>query len=321
MRLCIVAEGQEGVGWARWLDLARRCEALGFEALFRSDHYLSTVGPERRDCLDAWATISALAAVTERIRLGTLVSPVGFRHPSELAKVVTTVDHVSNGRIELGLGAGWYEAEHRAFGFPFADTPTRMAVFAEQLEIVARQLSGERFDFHGAHYALENCEPLPLPVQRPRPPIVIGGSGGRPTVDAAVRFADEYNTPYLTPEGCVTCRAKVIAGCERAGRDPASLRFSLMTGFVIGADAADVRRHGQGVMRWENGGDDLEAFLASHRDDWIIGTVEEAAERIALYAEAGVERLYLQHLDHENPEALELIARELAPRVTRAIAE
>jgi F420-dependent oxidoreductase-like protein len=317
MRLRIVAEGQEGIGWARWLDLAQRCEALGFEALFRSDHYRTTVGAGARDCLDAWGTLAALAAVTTRIRLGTLVSPATFRHPSELAKLVTTVDHVSGGRAELGLGAGWYEDEHRAFGFAFPDLQTRMAMFAEQLEIIHRQWSGEYFDFHGRHYTLEGCRPLPVPLQRPHPPIVVGGSGGRPTVDAAVRFAQEYNAPYLSPDGCVTCLGKVVAGCERAGRDPGSLSFSLMTGFVIGSDAADVRRYGAGVMHWENGGEDVGAFLASHEHDWIVGTVDEAAAKIARYAEVGVEVLYLQHLDHENDEVLELIASELAPQVAQ----
>lgn len=318
MRVRIVAEGQEGISWSRWLDLARICEKLGFDALFRSDHYRTTVGGEPRACLDAWGTLAALAAVTERIRLGTLVSPASFRHPSELAKVVTTIDHVSGGRVELGLGAGWFEGEHRAFGFPFHDSATRLGIFAEQLEIIHRQWSGERFDFHGAHYTLEDCQPLPLPVQRPNPPIVIGGSGGRRTVEPAVRFANEYNTPYASPEACAALRDRLDAACERAGRDPSTLVFSLMTGFVVGSDEADVQSRGAGVMRWENGGDDVGAFLASHRDDWIVGTVPEAAERIALYAEAGVERLYLQHLDHENDETLELIAEELAAPLARS---
>jgi F420-dependent oxidoreductase-like protein len=317
MRVCIVAEGQEGIGWSRWLTLARLCESLGFEALFRSDHYRSTVGGDGRDCLDAWATLAALAAATERIRLGTLVSPASFRHPSELAKLVTTIDHVSGGRVELGLGAGWFEDEHRAFGFPFHELATRMDVFAEQLEIIHRQWSGERFDFDGTHYTLTGCEPLPLPVQQPHPPIVVGGAGGRRTIEAAVGFGDEYNTPYASPERCAALRGKLSVACERADREPASLALSLMTGFVIGSDAADVRDRGEGVMRWENGGDDVGAFLASHREDWIVGTIPEAAERIAAYADAGVERLYLQHLDYENDETLELIAAELAAPLAR----
>ena len=138
-----------------------------------------------------------------------------------------------------------------------------MAVFAEQLEIIHMQWSGERFDHRGRHYTLERCQPLPLPLQRPHPPIVIGGSGGRPTIDAAVRFAEEYNAPYLSPEACVTCLRKIVAGCERAARDPSSLTFSLMTGPRDRSDAADVRRYGEGVMHWENGG--LESRRSSRR--------------------------------------------------------
>jgi F420-dependent oxidoreductase-like protein len=316
MRVCIVAEGQEGIGWADWLRLAKRCEELGFEALFRSDHYRSTVGVAERDCLDAWATLAALAARTERIRLGTLVSPATFRHPSELAKVVATVDHVSGGRVELGLGAGWFEEEHRAFGFAFPATAARSRMFGEQLEIINHHWSGEPFEYNGEHYRLEDGLARPRPVQRPRPPIAIGGSGGAATIDAAVRYADEYNTPYATPAICGERRARVRLACEAVGREPADVTFSLMTGFVIGRDRAELLRHGRGVMRLENGGDDVESFLASHQDDWIVGTVEHAASRITEYAEAGVERLYLQHLDYTDDQTLELVASELVPLVT-----
>jgi F420-dependent oxidoreductase-like protein len=317
MRVCVVAEGQEGIGWAEWLRLARRCEALGFEALFRSDHYRSTVGVAGRDCLDAWATLAALSGHTERIRLGTLVTPATFRHPSELAKIVATVDHASGGRVELGFGAGWFEGEHRAFGFPFPPVAERNERFLEQLEIIHRQWSGEPFDYHGRHFQLEACEALPRPLQQPRPPIVIGGSGGPATVEAVARFADEYNTPYASPALCAERRARVRAACERVERDPDEVVFSLMTGFVIGSDRADVLRHGRGVMQMENGGDDVEAFLASHREDWLVGTVADVAARIAEYAAAGVERLYLQHLDFADEQALELVARELVPLIAQ----
>jgi F420-dependent oxidoreductase-like protein len=315
MRVCVVAEGQEGIGWADWLRLAQRCEELGFEALFRSDHYRSTVGVAGRDCLDAWSTLAALAASTSTIRLGTLVSPATFRHPSELAKIVATVDHVSGGRVELGLGAGWFAEEHEEFGFPFPAVEERNGRFREQLELMLRAWTGERFDHDGPFYRLAGCEALPRPLQRPHPPIVIGGSGGIATVSAAAELADEYNTPYATPAVCAERRARVHAACARAERDPGEVVCSLMTGFVIGEDAADVRRHGAGVLRQENGGDDLGAFLASHADDWIVGTVEQAAARIAEYAEAGVERLYLQHLAHTDDRALELVARELVPLI------
>jgi F420-dependent oxidoreductase-like protein len=316
MRVCVVAEGQEGIGWAEWLRLAERCEELGFEALFRSDHYRSTVGAPERDCLDAWSTIAALAGRTERIRLGTLVSPATFRHPSELAKIVATVDHVSGGRVELGLGAGWFEQEHRAFGFAFATTTARNERFREQLEIITRQWSGEQFDFAGEHYRLDGCRSLPRPLQLPRPPIVIGGSGGAATVEAVAAFGDEYNTPYATPARCRELRSRVRVACEAADRDPGEVAFSLMTGFVIGSDRAEMLRHARSVMRQENAGGDIEDFLAGHAEDWIVGSVEDAAARIAEYADAGVDRLYLQHLDHTDDQTLELVARELLPLVT-----
>src|SRR5712691_11502352 len=191
-------EGQEGVSWEDWLALGRACEEHGVEALFRSDHYLSTVGAADRGSLDAWTQLAALAASTERVRLGTLVSPVTFRHPSLLAKAVATVDHVSRGRVELGMGAGWLEAEHRAYGFDFPDRQTRLELLAEQIEIVHRLLTEERTSFEGRHYRLEDCPANPKPVQRPRPPLIVGGSAGRGTVEPAVRFADEYNTVFAT---------------------------------------------------------------------------------------------------------------------------
>jgi F420-dependent oxidoreductase-like protein len=315
VRLRIVAEGQEGIGWPRFAALAARCEALGFEALFRSDHYRSPVGDEQRDCLDAWATLAGLAAVTKRIRLGTLVSPATFRHPSELAKVVATVDHISGGRVELGIGAGWFEREHAELGFPFPALDARMAMFAEQVEIVVGEWSGEPVWFAGEHYTLTGGQSLPRPLQRPHPPIVVGGAGGRRTVDVAVRFAAEYNTYYATPAQCRARCRRVREACERAGRDPGSIVFSLMTGFVLGEDRAALRRRGARVMFYENGGGDVDAFVAGHREDWLVGSPAEVVERLAVYADAGVDCVYLQHLDFEDDGVLELIAREVAPDV------
>src|SRR3954466_2648217 len=177
MRVCLMIEGQEDVSWEQWVALARACEESGIETLFRSDHYLSVQGEHGRASLDAWATVNALAAVTSRIRLGTLVSPATFRHPSVLAKMAVTTDHVSGGRVELGMGAGWFGDDHSRYGFPFADTATRMGVLAEQLEIVHRQWSEESFSFEGKHYTLEDCHAEPKPVQRPHPPLILGGNG------------------------------------------------------------------------------------------------------------------------------------------------
>src|SRR4051794_5323401 len=200
MRVCLMIEGQDGVRWEQWVPLARAAEDAGIEALFRSDHYLSDQDEPTHGSLDAWATISALAAITKTLRLGTLVSPATFRHPSVLAKMVVTADHVSGGRIELGMGAGWLEAEHRAYGFPFEATGARMDMLAEQLEIVHRSWKPGPFSFRGEHYAIEDLDALPKPLQQPHPPLLVGGSGGRRSLALAARWADEYNTIFATPD-------------------------------------------------------------------------------------------------------------------------
>src|SRR5438067_2128814 len=184
-------EGQEDVSWDAWQAVAAACEEGGFEGLFRSDHYGSVMGRSERGSLDAWATLAALAATTSRIRLGTLVSPATFRHPSVLAKMAVTADHVSGGRVELGLGAGWHEGEHVQHGFPFLSARERVSLFAEQIEIVHRSWTEDRFDFSGEHYTLRGAEPLPKPSEKPN--LIVGGSAKPGTVGPAVRFADEYN--------------------------------------------------------------------------------------------------------------------------------
>ena len=194
MRICLMIEGQEDVTWEQWLALATACEEHGLEGLFRSDHYASVMGQPGRGSLDAWATLAALATRTSRIRLGTLVSPATFRHPSVLAKNVVTVDHISGGRAELGIGAGWNEYEHRAYGFPMPPTGARMAILAEQLEIIRRSWTEDAFSFAGEHYQVDDLRAQPKPVQQPRPTLLVGGSGGPRSMALAARFADEYNT-------------------------------------------------------------------------------------------------------------------------------
>jgi F420-dependent oxidoreductase-like protein len=272
MRLCVMVEGQEGVTWDDWIALARAAEELGFEALFRSDHYGPVVSEEEVGSLDAWGTLAALAAVTSRIRLGTLVSPATFRHPSVLAKSAVTVDRISGGRVELGLGAGWNEAEHKRYGFPFPRMGERMDVFAEQLEIVHRQLGVEPFSFDGEHYRLADSNPQPKPVQSPRLPLIVGGRGRKRSVGLAARFADEYNAVSPSPEECHDLRERIDEACEREGREP--LPLSVMTGVTPPA---------------------------------------EAVSRLTALAEAGVERVMLQHLEHRDLDTLRVIAEEVAP--------
>ncbi len=315
MRVCLMIEGQEDVTWDDWLALARACEECGLEGLFRSDHYASVFGVAGRGALDAWATLAALAARTERIRLGSLVSPATFRHPSALAKAVVTADHVSGGRVELGLGAGWNETEHAVYGFPFPERSVRLELLAEQLEIVHRQWTEDAFDFQGRHYRLEGCRALPKPVQDPHPPLLVGGSAGRGTLEPAVRWADEYNTLFASVETLRARRRALDAACERGGRDPATLAFSLMTTCVVGADEAELRRRAAGVISATAAGGDAEAFVADHRATGVVGTVEDVVERLAELEAAGVERVFLQHLDHRDTAMVELIGREVVPAV------
>jgi F420-dependent oxidoreductase-like protein len=267
-------EGQEGVTWDQWRALATTAEEAGFEALFRSDHYESLGGPNRGS-LDAWSTVNALAALTTTLKLGTLVSPVTFRHPSVLARTVVTVDHVSGGRVELGMGAGWHEGEHRSFGFPFETTGARFDRLAEQLEIVHRSWEPDPFDFEGRFYTLAGADPQPKPVQDPHPNLIVGGSAGPRGAALAARWADEYNTVFPTPEQARERRERIDAACAQAGRDP--ITFSAM-------------------IRLE-------------------GTSGELEERLRGLADAGVERVMLQHLAHDDVATVARVGREVIPAV------
>ncbi len=301
-------EGQEGVSWEQWVALARACEEAGVEALFRSDHYLSQVDPSSRQALDAWTTLAGLAGVTSTLRLGTLVSPVTFRAPAVLANAAATVDQISGGRVELGIGGGWMVPEHDAYGFPFPETRVRMELLAEQIEIVHRLWTETAVDFRGRHYELRDAPGFDT-VQKPHPPLLVGGSAGRGTVEPAVRFADEYNTIFCPPDEFARRRTRVREACERAGRDPDSLRFSLMTGFVLGEERA--RRLYESRDREQ----DFETWLAGYRGSTLIGGADEIVARIREYEEAGCERIMLQHLLHDDLDAVRAIGRELAPSV------
>jgi F420-dependent oxidoreductase-like protein len=314
VRVALMIEGQEGVSWDDWLALAHACEENGVEALYRSDHYLSTAGAGDLGSLDAWTEIAALGARTERVRLGTLVSPVTFRHPAVLAKAVVTADHASRGRVEVGMGAGWLEAEHRSYGIGFPDRRTRLERLAEQVEIVHRLLTERRTTFEGRHYQLEDCECLPKPLQRPRPPLIVGGSAGRGTLEPAARFADEYNTIFASVDEVRERRRKLDAACRRADRDPSTIRFSLMTGFAVGTDRSEARERMRRRLARTRTDEDPDDALRQKRD-WIVGTVDEAVEKLRAYEDAGLDGVMLQHLDHTDLDAVALVGRELAPAV------
>ena len=305
-------EGQEGVSWPQWLDLAQACERHGIGTLFRSDHYMNLDGqhPERGS-LDAWGTICALAAATTTLRLGTMVSPATFRHPSELAKLVATADHVSSGRINLGIGAGWHEREHAAFGFPFTDTRTRFDVLEEQLAIVHGAWGAEPFSFTGEHYTLSELEAMPKPVQSPHPPVIIGGAAKPRSLALAARHATEYNNLYALPAQATERRAKLAVACEAAGRDP--IRFSVMTVIVSGHDNEEVRDRAHALA--EKMGQDPDQLLAEPPSGWLIGTTDVVIERLAALRDAGVDRIVCQQFVHTDLDHVALIGDVLAPPV------
>lgn len=277
MRVALMIEGQEDVTWEDWVALAETCEAVGIEALFRSDHYLSVSGHNERGALDAWGTTCALAATTTRLRLGTMVSPASFRHPSITGKLATTADHVSGGRIELGLGTGWSEVEHTAYGFPFLSMAERMDVLEEQLEIIHDGHWGEddNYAFKGRHYELSGLSSYPKPVQKPHPPLIMGGAAGPRAARLAARWADEYNTVMPTLEEAAERKARIDAACAAAGRAP--IPFSMMGPVEIGPDMAPAVAH-------------LKAF-----------------------EDAGVSRVYIQHLEHRDLDTVRRIGEELVP--------
>jgi alkanesulfonate monooxygenase SsuD/methylene tetrahydromethanopterin reductase-like flavin-dependent oxidoreductase (luciferase family) len=315
VRICLMVEGQEGVTWDEWLVLARTCEAAGIPGLFRSDHYSSALSGEGRGSLDAWATLAALAARTERIRLGTMVSPVTFRHPANLSRCAVTVDHVSGGRVEVGMGVAWMELEHRANGFPFHDARTRVSLLREQVEIVVRQWTEDEFSFEGEHYRLERSRALPKPVQQPHPPLIVGGGGKPGTVVPAVRWADEYNTIFVGPERIRELRGELDAACERAGRER-SLRLTLMTTAVIGADEAELRDRVRAMLERTGRPGDPDEWLSQRRGTEIVGTVEQVLELLGRYADAGLDGAYLQHLDHGDLDLVRLVGAEIVPAVS-----
>ena len=299
-------EGQEGVSWQQWCDLADACEAHAIDTLFRSDHYISQSNENANVAHDAWTTLAGLAARTRTLRFGTLVSPATFRLPGLLANAAATVDHISGGRIELGLGAGWMEREHRAYGFPFPETSERLARFAEQLEIVHRLWSEDRVHFHGTYYTLEDAPAQPKPVQEPHPPIIVGGSGTRGTAEPAARFADEYNTPFVSPDEFARIKNKVEAACAETGR---TLRYSTMTGCLIGETRDDALERARQLYGRVQRDADFDTWLSGYSQRALIGSVDDVAERLREYEDAGCERVMLQHLLHADLEPVALIGR------------
>lgn len=308
MDLRIFTEPQQGASYDDLLRVAKTTEELGFEGFFRSDHYRhmgshtdGLPGPT-----DAWVTLAGLARETSRIRLGTLVSPVTFRLPGVLAIQVAQVDQMSGGRVELGLGAGWYEDEHRAYGIPFPDK--RFGLLEEQLAVVTGLWStpaGERFDFSGEHYQVVDSPALPKPAQQ-RVPVIVGGSGPRRTPALAARYASEYNANFVSAGRTAELYGAVRTACEDIGRDPGELVYSVMATVCAGKDEAELARRAAAIGR----------TAEQARDRGFGGTPNEVVDTLGRYADVGASRFYLQVLDLHDMEHLELLAAEVAPQLT-----
>jgi F420-dependent oxidoreductase-like protein len=316
VRFCLMIEGQQGVTWKHWVALAEAAERLGFEALFRSDHYFSSDGVGGRGSTDAWALLAALAAETERIRLGTLVSPVTFRLPSVLAKSAATVDEISGGRVEIGLGAGWWTEEHTQFGIPFPPTRERFEMLEEQLEIVHRLLTEDRFSFEGKHYSLADAECFPKPMQRPRPPIVVGGKKVGPWMQRLIgAWADEFNTVGGSPDEVRERFGRARDGVAAAGREPDTLVTSMMTWFFVAPTEDEYLAKLERARSLDPTAGPFDAYRADIEADCIVGAPERAAETLSKYAAAGVQRIMLNHELYDDLEMLELLATQVFPKV------
>ena len=309
MRLRIFTEPQQGASYATLRRVAKATEDLGFDAFFRSDHYLKMgdvsgePGPS-----DAWATLAGLAVETSRIRLGTLVTSATFRYPGPLAVAVAGVDEMSGGRVEFGIGAGWYGDEHAAYGIPFPPTGERFDRLEEQLAIITGLWEtpvGEKFSYDGTHYQVVDSPGLPKPVQRPRPPVIIGGHGPRRTPGLAAKYADEFNIGFSNVGEVAAQFGRVGEACEAAGRDPASLVYSAAQVVCCGNDEATLSRRAAAIGR----------DVAELRVNGLAGSSAELVDKIGTFAEVGAQTLYLQILDLDDLDHLADIAADVLPQV------
>ncbi|QKJ18497.1 LLM class F420-dependent oxidoreductase [Microbacterium hominis] len=308
MEYCVFTEPHLGATYADQLAFAQIAERTGFTGYFRSDHYLSGMGDGLPGPTDAWVTLAGLARETSTLRLGTLVSPVTFRHPSVLAIQVAQVDEMSSGRVELGLGAGWFAREHTAYGIPFP--PKRFDLLEEQLQVVTGLWStpiGETFSFDGDYYRLDAAPALPKPVQSPVP-VVIGGGGPRRTPDLVARFAREYNVGFPEDHEIRARIDNLHAACERVGRDPATVRLSIAMSTFAGATDADLARRAAAIGK----------TLDDVRDGTnIVGGADEIGERVEKYRSFGIERVYFQVLDLQDAEHVDFLGTEVLPHLPR----
>jgi len=297
-QVAIMIEGQNGLNWPRWKRLAQAVEDLGFVGLFRSDHFTNARPPDK-DSLELWVSLTYLATHTRRLEFGPLVTPLSFRHPVHTARMAKDVDDLAGGRLVLGLGAGWQEREHRMFGFPLGSLRERFDRLEEGLEVITRLLrSPERVTFHGRYFHLEDAILLPRPARPGGPRLLVGGNGPRRTLPLAARYADEWNALFLPPQRFAALNARLDDLLRAAGREPAAVRRSMMTGLIFGRDEAELARKLEGRASAE----DLRAR------GLVVGTPAQVREQVAALGRAGVQRLMLQWLDLDDLDGLAALA-------------
>ena len=318
MRFALMTEPQQGLSYDEILALARTAESVGFEGFFRSDHYASFPGEVGRPTTDAWTTLAGLARETSTIFLGTLVSPVTFRIPGTFAKQVGTVDEMSGGRVEVGMGAGWNELEHRQLGIPFPGLPERYDMLEEALAILhGLWTEHDGWSFDGTHWQVREAQLVPRPAQRDgrrHPNLILGGDGKPRMARLVATYADEINLSSARPEKARAAFGRVREACERIGRDPDEIVYSAMTGVLVGGDESELRTRVAEQLTFTGASrDEAESWLAERRGRWVMGTPDEAVERIGELRDAGVQRLMLQDFLPRDLDMVRLIGEQVLP--------
>jgi F420-dependent oxidoreductase-like protein len=315
-RVGIMIEGQEGLTWERWRRLAETADTLGFDSLWRSDHLFSLFGVVTRPGLDTWPSLTYLATATRRIRFGPLVCPMTFRHPSMLAREAAAVDVLSGGRLELGVGAGWHDREHQAFGIPYPPVGERVDRLDEGIRVIQALWSGEPAHFDGRFYKLDGAVGWPRPAQRPRIPLIVGGKGARVRAIAA-KYADEWNCAASQPPSVIKTLTETLeAACRKIGRDPRTIRRSWMGAFLIGERGADLERRARKIQEYvppRAGTPAAKLPGLLKNEGWLVGTPEEIVGQMRALTAEGIGRFMLQLFDQEDVEALHLAAEKVVP--------
>lgn len=304
----VFVEPQQGATYADQLAVAQAAERLGYSAFFRSDHYLAMAGDGLPGPTDSWVTLGGIARETSTIRLGTMVTSATFRHPGPLAIAVAQVDEMSGGRVELGLGAGWFAEEHEAYAIPFPPLGERFDRLDEQLQIITGFWDtpvGEHFDFDGKHYTVKNSPALPKPAQA-RPPVIIGGGGAKRTPALAARFASEFNIPFVDIDTLTTQFGRVRAAVAEAGRAPESITYSAAFVLCAGRDDAEIARRAGAIGR------EVDEMRGNSP---TVGTPAEIVDKLAPFVAAGVERVYLQVLDMSDLDHIAFFSTEVIPQL------